>query len=330
MNPISVIVSSPQSQSSLTQFIGSHLVEKIFIVHDGSYTRSNPKCESIPSTGFSSGKTIRRILDEVKSSYLLVVSQSQEIELGQAALERFLDIARQTGAGILYSDYVEIKAGKRFEHPTIDYQTGSVRDGFDFGPVILFSTSAVKKAVKKYGMPQSARWAGWYDVRLKTSISSPVFRVQEFLSTKRESDIRKSGEKLFDYVDPRNKEVQKEMEQIFTQYLKNIGAYLKPKFKRLPKDGSSFPVEASVIIPVKNRERTVTDAVNSVISQKTDFPFNVIVVDNHSADATTSILEGLSRKHSTVRHIIPSRNDLGIGGCWNEAVLSEHCGRFAV
>ena len=329
MKPISVVSGTP-SPHSLRQFTDSSVVEKVFIVNDGLFTQTDPRCKSITAQGFSSGEAFRRILHEVKSDYFLLVTQSQEIELGQVALDRFLDVARQTGAGIVYSDYVEIKGGKRIDHPTIDYQDGSVRDGFDFGPLMLFSTRAVRKAVKKYGNVEAVRWAAWYDVRLKVSIDNCVFRIQEFLSTKKESDIRKSGEKQFDYVDPRNQAVQKEMEQVFTKHLKNIGGYLKPKFSRLPKDKAAYPVEASIIIPVRNREKTITDAVNSALSQKTDVSFNVIIVDNHSSDRTTSILEDLARKNSAVRHLVPSRNDLGIGGCWNEAVMSEHCGRYAV
>ncbi|MBI3004684.1 MAG: glycosyltransferase family 2 protein [Ignavibacteriales bacterium] len=332
MNPISVVLSltKTSSPSTLRQFTDSPLVEKVFVVHDGSYAESHPKWSLVSSESFSSGKTIRRLIQEMKSTFFLLLAQSHEVELGQNSLERFLAVARQTGAGIVYADYAEIREGRRFEHPTIDYQTGSIRDGFDFGPIMLFSAAAVKRSLKKYGPVEPVRWAGWYDLRLKTSIDHRVFRIQECLSTKKESDARTSGEKLFDYVDPRNQSVQKEMEIVFTKHLKNIGAYLKPKFKRLPVDEASFPVEASVIIPVRNREKTVADAVNSVLSQKTDFSFNVLVVDNHSTDGTSRILEGLSQKHSAVRHLVPVRNDLGIGGCWNEAVLSAYCGRYAI
>ncbi|MBI4430036.1 MAG: glycosyltransferase family 2 protein [Ignavibacteriales bacterium] len=332
MKPITAILrgSRETSHVSIGQFSNSHLVEKIIVVHDGSLSGSYDKCLLISSGGFSSRQTVRRVLSEVRSTFFLLLTESREVELAQNALERFLSVAHQTEAGIVYADYLEIKAGRKTEHPTIDYQLGSVRDGFDFGPVTLFSMSAVRKALKKYGHVDAVQWGGWYDVRLKTSIDNKVFHIQESLSIKKEPDVRKSGEKLFDYVDPRNQDVQEEMERVFTKHLRNIGAYLKPKFKTLPKSRTSFPAEASVIIPVRNRERTVADAVNSVLSQQTDFPFNVIVVDNHSTDGTTGILQDLAHKHPSVWHLIPSRSDLGIGGCWNEAVLSDHCGKYAV
>ncbi|MBI3787047.1 MAG: glycosyltransferase family 2 protein, partial [Ignavibacteriales bacterium] len=161
-------------------------------------------------------------------------------------------------------------------------------------------------------------------------IDYAAFHIQENLYTKVESDTRLTGEKLFDYVDPRNQAVQKEMEIVATKHLKNVGAYLKPKFKKVPKVDTGFPVEASVIIPVRNREATIPDAVQSVLRQQTDFSFNIIVVDNHSTDRTTEILAALAKENSKVKHLVPTRHDLGIGGCWNEAVFSEHCGRYAV
>jgi glycosyltransferase involved in cell wall biosynthesis len=169
-----------------------------------------------------------------------------------------------------------------------------------------------------------------YDLRLKISVSHQLFHIQEYLYTKVESDVRVSGEKLFDYVDPRNQLVQKEMEAVATSHLKNIGALLSPKFKHVPKSVVDFPVEASVIIPVRNRAKTIADAVRSVLIQKTDFAFNIIVVDNHSTDGTTEVLRELASKNPSVKHIIPTRKDLGIGGCWNDAILSDHCGKYAV
>jgi hypothetical protein len=195
---------------------------------------------------------------------------------------------------------------------------------------MFFSTNAIKKALKRYGKIENVKYAGLYDLRLKVSIDHEIFHVQEYLYTKEESDTKKSGEKQFEYVDPKNREVQIEMEEVATQHLKNIGAYLKPKFSKAPKSKEIFPVEASVIIPVHNREETIADAVKSALPQKTDFLFNVIVVDNHSTDGTTNILKNLSTQDQRLKHIIPSRHDLGIGGCWNEAVLSEHCGKYAV
>lgn len=317
-------------QTTLQQFIQSPLVKKIVVAYSSHYTPVHEKCTGLQVDALTSGKTLNTILAALSTEYLLFITQAQSLTLNQAALERFLQIAEDTKAGMLYSDFYEVKEGKQSEHPTIDYQLGSIRDNFDFGAMMVFSTSAVRHALKKYGKIEKVERAGLYDLRLKISVDHEVFHIQEYLYTKTESDTRKSGEKLFDYVDPRNRQVQIEMERVATKHLKNIGAYLKPKFAKVPKSSEQFPVEASVIIPVRNREKTISDAVNSVLSQKPDFTFNVIVVDNHSTDGTTRILQKLSAQDQRVKHIIPERHDLGIGGCWNTAVLSDHCGKYAV
>ncbi len=320
----------PHFESTLRQFIESPLVERIFVVHGGEYSGVHRKCEGVVSPTLASGKTLNSILGKVPSGYFLFVSQSQEFQLGQAALERFTSIAEQTSAGMCYSDFHDVKKGVRSEHPVIDYQFGSIRDNFDFGALLLFSMPAVKQALSSLGPVANVEGAGLYDLRLKVSVSHSLFHIQEHLYTKVESDLRLTGEKLFDYVDPRNQIVQKEMEAVATQHLKNVDVYLAPRFKPLPKSNAQFPVEASVVIPVRNREHTIADAVHSVLQQKFDGPFNLIVVDNHSTDGTTKVLSDLAAHSPALKHIIPSRHDLGIGGCWNEAVLSPHCGRYAI
>lgn len=317
-------------QTTLQQFIQSSLVKKIIIAHSGDFSGEYEKCKGLKVEFLTSGKTINTIIEKLSTKFLLFVHQAQSITFNQAAIERFVHIANDTNAGMVYSDFYEVKEGKRSEHPTIDYQLGSIRDNFDFGAVMLFSAAAIKKAVKRYGKIEKVERSGLYDLRLKVSVDHQIFHNQEYLYTKTESDTRKSGEKQFDYVDPKNQNVQKEHELVATKHLKNIGAYLKPKFSKVPVSKDTFPVEASVVIPVRNREKTIGDAVNSVLSQKTDFNFNIIIVDNHSTDNTTTILRELSQKDPRVKHLIPNRYDLGIGGCWNEAVLSEQCGRYAV
>ncbi|MDE3058193.1 MAG: glycosyltransferase family 2 protein [Bacteroidota bacterium] len=333
MNPITVVLPyslEPYFERTLNQFIASPLVEKIFLLHNGGAEINSSACEGIKVASPASGSALNALVKKLSTPFFLFVTQSEQIELSRLALERFVSVAEQTGAGMVYSDYYEVKHEQRFDHPVNDYQVGSIRDNFDFGAMMLFNARAVRKTLKRYGTVAKVERAGVYDLRLKLSIDYELFHIQEYLYTKVESDVRKSGEKLFDYVDPRNQQVQKEMEAVATQHLKNIGAYLKPKFNKLPKFDVKFPVEASVIIPVRNRERTVADAVKSALSQKTDFSCNVIVVDNHSTDGTTAVLSELAGKNSAVKHIVPSRHDLGIGGCWNEAVLSEHCGKYAV
>jgi hypothetical protein len=212
-----------------------------------------------------------------------------------------------------------------------DYQLGSVRDDFDFGAMMLFSLPAIRKALKTYGAIPEVTFAGLYDLRLKVSIDHSVLHVGEPLYTVIKTDEPSCNEKLFAYVDPRHQAVQKEMETVFTEYLKKVGAYLPPHHLReVNPTTESFPVEASVVIPVRNRKETISEAVKNALSQQTDFSFNVIVVDNHSKDGTTVVLSDLARRYSNLKHIVPKRTDLGIGGCWNEAIHSEACGRYAV
>jgi hypothetical protein len=333
MKPITVIL--PHSDQlyfdeTLKQFADSQLVETVIILSMSDHPIQMQKTVSMKVNTTTSGKTVNAIIKSVKTPYFLFITQAQKIDLGQLALERFLAVAEQTRAGMVYADYFEIKKEVRSEHPLIDYQLGSIRDNFDFGPLMFFSLKAVHNAGKKYKPAAGVERAGLYDLRLKVAIDHQLFHLQEYLYTKVESDVRASGEKLFDYVDPKNQSIMKEMEHVATSYLKNIGAYLKPAFKKVPKFDTSFPVEASVIIPVRNRQRTIEDAVKSVLNQKTDFAFNIIIVNNHSTDGTTELLKVLAAADKRIVHIIPSRFDLGIGGCWNEGVFAASCGRYAV
>ncbi len=320
----------PSFTLTLDALRASPAVKEIIVLHQGGGAVSGAKVSLRKVDTPLSSRSIAAVVERVSSEYLLFITQPHEMQFGQAALERMTAVARQTSAGLLYADYVEIKQGARSEHPLIDYQWGSLRDSFEFGPVMMFSAKAAKAALKKYGVMRGVKSGGLYDLRLKVSIAHPVFHLSEYLYTKVEADVRTSGEKLFDYVDPKNRAVQVEMEKIVTQHLKNIGAYLPPVFRTIPRDPGTYPVEASVIIPVRNREKTVADAVNSVLRQKLSVPFNVIVVDNHSTDRTTVILKHLAASDPRVHHIIPARHDLAIGGCWNEAVQSQFCGRYAV
>ena len=333
MSVISVALpysAQPHFASTLQQFIDSPLVAHVFVLHSGQYTGKHRKCDGILVSKLTSGNTLRAVLAAVTTDYFLFVTQAQEFHLGQASLERFLSVAKQTTAALCYADYLEIKKGVRSEHPLIDYQFGSIRDNFEFGALLFFSMAAVRAALKRYGDIADVEAAGLFDLRLKVSIDHSLFHIQEYLYTKVGSDVRATGEKLFDYVDPRNQAVQKEMEAVATQHLKNVDVYLAPRFKTVPSYDVQFPVEASVVIPVRNREHTIGDAVNSALQQRSDRPFNVIVVDNHSTDGTTNILAELAARNPSVKHIVPSRHDLGIGGCWNEAIFSPHCGQYAV
>jgi hypothetical protein len=276
--------------------------------------------------------TMKQVVARATTPYALLVLHDTAIELGQFALDRMLNVARWTGAPVVYSDYYDLRTGaerKRVPHPVIDYQFGSIRDDFDFGSVVLLDTAAMRRAARD--LPdEDLKFAGWYRLRLAASRIALPARVSEPLYTKVESDTRKTGEKQFDYVDPRNRALQLEMESVATEHLKRIGAYLQPRFASVDFNGQHFDVEASVVIPVKNRVKTIGDAVQSVLKQRTNFPFNVIVVDNHSHDGTTHLLREIAAKDTRLNLLIPQRHDLGIGGCWNEAVHHPKCGRFAV
>ncbi len=324
--------SEKQFEAQTRSFDGHSLVERVLT----STARPNK------AGGFYSGDLIKDLLDVWERDYLLLILPGGEIEFGARALERFVQVADDTGAGLIYSDFREKNGAEVTDHPLIDYQLGSVRDNFDFGSVLLFSRQAVEKAINEHGaMAPKLDWGGLYDLRLKLSISSSVFRISEPLYTRVATERRGSGEKIFDYVDPRKRDYQIEMEKIVTEHLKRIGAYLEPSFAEAPQSNEQFPVKASVIIPVRNRVKTIADAVRSALSQKTDFEFNVIVVDNHSTDGTTDVLYELAadngaseggksgQNNGRLVHIVPTRTDYGIGGCWNEAIYSSHCGRYA-
>jgi hypothetical protein len=252
------------------------------------------------------------------------------LQLGPRAVERILASASDAGAGLTYADFKDDLGDALADHPLSDYQLGSLRDSFDFGSLILISKHAADEATRQHGLlDDSLKWAGLYELRLKLSMGSIIARIPEPLYVRVPRDRRASGERQFDYVDPRKRDYQREMETVATAHLKRLGAYLEPKFKPLPRASDSFPVRASVVIPVRNRERTIREAVLSALSQKTDFDFNVIVVDNHSTDKTTEILAALAVEQKRLVHLIPQRNDLGIGGCWNAAIDSPECGEYA-
>lgn len=272
-------------------------------------------------------ETIRRIAAESNADYALVYTKTTTLELGYMALERLLQIAQDTEAGLVYADHYQVKGGELVKAPVIDYQKGSLRDDFDFGSVLFFDAAALKESVQR--MTESYQHAGLYDLRLKLSQRYALVHANEYLYSEVEEDNRKSGEKQFDYVDPRNRDRQIEMEKACTQHLKEIGGYLEPHFKDIDFNQGEFEVEASVIIPVRNRVATIGAAIESVLKQQTKFKFNLIVIDNHSTDGTTEAIDAF-KADGRVVHLVPERNDLGIGGCWNYGVNSTHCGKFAV
>jgi glycosyltransferase involved in cell wall biosynthesis len=319
-----------QFETLARQLTAHQVVEEVLCLHQDA--PSLPEgMKAIKVDAFFSGASIKSLIDAWRTDYLLLILPGGRVELGARALERFVQVADDAGAAFVYSDFRQQNGAEITDHPLIDYQLGSIRDNFDFGSVILLSREEVVKALRDHGgVSSDIQWGGLYDLRLKLSINSTIFRISEPLYTRVAADLRASGEKIFDYVDPRKRDYQIEMEKIATEHLERIGARLEPVFTNPPKSQEEYPVKASVIIPVRNRVKTIADAARSALSQKTDFQFNVIVVDNHSTDGTTDLLRELAAGDRRLIHIVPERTDYGIGGCWNEAIYSTHCGRYAV
>ena len=275
-----------------------------------------------------STKTIKKIAEKAHGcEFILLYTKFNTLKPGYLALNRFVQIARATKSGLTYSDYRSVVDGEQKDMPVIDYQFGSLRDDFNFGSVLFFNAEVFRKAAAE--MDADYKSAGLYDLRLRISRIAPIIHINEYLYLDVENDNRKSGEKMFDYVDPKNRANQIEMEAACTAHLKAIGGYLAPIFKEIDLTEGDFPVEATVVIPVRNRALTIADAIESVLSQKTNFDFNLIVVDNHSTDSTSEIIDRYASDTRLV-HIIPERTDLGIGGCWNTAIDDKRCGKFAV
>ena len=307
---------------TLNQLKASELVNKIFVLSPVLIEADNIKTTIVYEI-FSTA-TIKLIAKNSNTTYSLFSLHNQKISIGQFALDRMVQVAENTGAAMVYADYYEIKNGIQTPHPVIDYQIGSLRDDFNFGPVQIFRNDILKSFDE-----QEFNWAGYYSLRLHVSRLGELVRTPEFLFIMNEADTRKSGEKQFDYVNSNERKKQIEMEKVCTSHLQKIGGLLQPPFKEIDFSKGNFPVEASVIIPVRNRIKTIKDAVESVLSQKTNFIFSLIVVDNFSTDGTTELLAEYAKNKKLI-HVIPDRNDLGIGGCWNVGIFNEQCGKFAV
>ena len=288
---------------------------------------------SLESNGLPSTQELLKIAEKTTSDFMFLNLKPRIVEMGDGAVLRMIRAAKDTDAAMVFGDYLAVKEGEIERHPVIDYQEGSLRDDFDFGQVVLIRTHLMKEWAKEVAADEKRQFqfAGWYDLRLFLSRCGLLFHLNETLYTIVEEDTRKSGEKQFDYVNPRNREVQIEMERACTIHLEKLGALIDPtSYGEIDFNEQNFSVEASVVIPVFNRAKTVADAVKSALSQETKFSYNVIVVDNHSTDGTAEILAELASENKNLVVLTPHRRDLGIGGCWNMAIFDEHCGRFAV
>ena len=329
------------AQEALLELHDNKTVQHINLLVSADFAASHQVpdgCTFIVVDRLESSNTVSSIAENTDADYVIICTKATPIRWGLYALERFLRTADDTGAVMVYSDHYSVQKGKLEKHPVIDYQAGSLRDDFDFGSLWLVKAQNLLDYAAQQDR-QEYQFAGLYDLRLYLSRVGEIFHINEFLYTEDELDTRKSGEKQFDYVNPRNREVQIEMEKACTHHLEKVGALVDTNYYRQPDfDEQEFEYEASVIIPVFNREKTIADAVKSALSQKTSFKFNVIVVNNHSTDRTGEILSEIAhemeerndKQAGRLVQIVPDRNDLGIGGCWNMAINSDHCGKFAV
>lgn len=331
-NKITAVIFS--FNNDVTARIVSHLsevelVDKIIVVSKDEIL--NKSILLIKSDYPFGGETIRKIIDATLTPYFLIIIGIREVELIEDVFVKFIAEANKINSGWIYSDYYERQNNKLILHPLIDYQLGSVRDDFDFGNCFLLRTDAVKKCLPDlYTSKQTLNYSGLYDLRLAISRQSSIVRINKQFYSLISANAVSVSQRIFEYVDPKNRAAQIEMENVFTHHLKIIGAIINYKKKKPVTFKDDFACEASVIIPVKNRVNTIHAAISSALKQKTKLKFNIIVVDNHSDDGTTKRIKSIKSEDQRVIHLIPNRDDLGIGGCWNEAIFHPDCGKFAV
>ena len=320
-----------QTSKTLEGLLHNPCIRAVYLLVESVVTlpKAFSSCQQLPINVLSSSKTMQLIALHANTPYILLYTKTNGLELGYNALQRMIDYLIPKDTGMVYADHYKCIEGTLSPHPVNDYQLGSVRDDFDFGSLLLFKTDAFIHAATEVRKQPEYLYSGLYALRLAMTRLYRLEHIREFLYTEAEEDLRKSGEKQFDYVDPRNRNVQIEREEAFTHYLKDIDAYLTPVDRLIDIHEGEFENEASVIIPVRNRARTIEDAIRSVLQQETDFPFNLIVIDNHSTDGTSEIIEQFTN-NARVIHLIPERYDLGIGGCWNLGIDHPLCGRFAI
>lgn len=323
--------SENQLDKTISELLACPSIDQIFLLsaQPDIQIELPERCHLLLVSPADSTDKYKEIAQHVNTPYTLLYTQTHPFELGYMAIERMCDYLSAPQCCMVYADHYKVIQGERKPHPVIDYQLGSVRDDFDFGSLLMFRTETFKKAIDEIVAEDTYQYSTLYALRLALSRYGELTHIREYLYTEAEIDLRKSGEKQFDYVDPRNRQVQIEREVVFTRHLKKMGAYLPPVKRTIDISKENFLYEASVIIPVRNRVRTIDDAIRSVLEQKTSFPFNLIIIDNHSTDGTSEIIEQY-KSNSKVIHLIPERTDLGIGGCWNLGINHPQCGRFAV
>ena len=275
-----------------------------------------------------STKELINIANTATTEWLFLQTETGEIEFLPQAEKRFIEIAEATGAAMVYSDYYQITEDGKNPINTIEYQRGSLRDDFNFGAVILLNTGILQKITTHTS--EDYEFAGLYDIRLKISETSSIFRIAEPLYLLTPVSATEAESRHFAYIDKKNRNVQIDMEKACTAHLKRIGALLTGNPKSVNLESESFDCEASIIIPVRNRQKTIADAIHSALGQQTNFKFNVLVVDNFSTDDTGNIIDRIAHTYSNVFKITPDNDNLGIGGCWQLAINHGLCGKFAV
>ena len=329
-------VSPKQAAQTIEHLKAQELVNKIYLLATVDKPEPVEGCEMLPVNVLFSSTTMREIAAHADADYVLLYTKYDTLKMGPFSLERFVKLGDDTQSGMLYADHYNVTDKGADKAPVIDYQMGSLRDDFDFGSVMFFCGNCFKKAVE--AMKANYEFAGLYDLRLKLSQFAAITHINEFLYSDVELDTRKSGEKIFDYVDPRNRGRQIEMEKACTEHLQEVGGYLAPtreengeqvpNFRHIEFDQGDFEVEATVMIPVRNRIRTIRDAIDSVLKQECNFKFNLMVVDNFSTDGTREAIAEYNDPR--LIHIIADYYDMGIGGYWNLAAHRQNVGKFIV
>jgi hypothetical protein len=310
-------------------FKNNPYVNNLYFIRSYASNDTFPGENIIDTNNFLSSNTFNIISQLSEKHDFILITEPVNIEISTDSIHRLIRIAQETKAGIVTSNHITLNKDGNELTEVLDYHAGCVRDDFYFGPIIYFNFNAFDNAItiNKYDL----EYAGLYEIRLSISEKHLIMNIPEVLySIKNNSDSSEQNEKHFNYVDPKNRDAQIEMEKVFTDHLKRVKAHLKVNDKIINPDEFHFDFEASIIIPVKNRVKTIGDALNSALNQKTNFPFNIIVVDNHSSDGTTELLKEFCSAHKIIKHIIPQRTDLNIGGCWNEAIHSELCGKYSI
>jgi hypothetical protein len=311
-----------ETLETIGQLNQNELVNQVFVLSQSGEEIKGALTLTV--TDIFSSESIKTIAANSNKLYSFIALRNTKLQCGQFALERLVQVAENTDAAMVYSNYIENVNGEIQNHPVIDYQQGSLRDDFNFGPVQFYKSDVLRSFSE-----DNYKVGAYYALRLLASQMGELIRIPEFLFSMEETDTRKSGEKQFDYVSASAREKQIEMELACINHLKQIGAFLNPNFQNTDLDLEDFKVEASVVIPVRDRIKTIKDAIGSVLNQKTNFTFNLIVVDNYSTDGTGEMLKQFSDVNQLI-HVIPERKDLGIGGCWNEALFHSECGKFAI